>query len=185
MSANNHYPKYIQIVIIIIIISVVVEFFPIINRDDLSVNLAETRTNKELSILENKQYNIKNIYSGDTFSIDDNGLETVVKVIGVSAPVYNSSNYPDECYGKDSYKYLYSELNGESIYLELDNNNLYDNNNKLLAFVYNNKSEMINKKLLAGGYGYEDLYKHKKIDYKYKDEFIKLQTFAKVNKYGM
>ena len=186
MSANHHHsgPEYIKYIIAIIIIGVLFEFYPI-NKNKIDINLAENRSYEELSIIRNTKYRVSKIYSGDVIAVNNNGRELIIKLLGVGSPQYNHKYLPDECYGKYAYNYLKAEIYNKDIFIELDNNIKIDEGGRMLAYIYNDKSEMINRKILSGGYGREDLYNIKNINYKYAEQFVRLENFAKVNDVGL
>ena len=188
MSANhsNKYPPYFVLIFIVIVLSIWYEYFPHRQIDQTNkIDLVHNYTNNEKEIISQQKYKVIDILSGDTIVINNNNQNTLVKVLGVSSPNYNNKLYTDECYGKQAIEFVKDKVLNKNVILELDNNiNQYDVYGRLQAYIYTDDARMLNRMLLSGGYGYEDL-SNKNINYKYKDNFLAVQTFAKVNDYGL
>lgn len=188
MSANhsNKHPEYFVLIFLVIIMSVLYEYFPHRELDKVNkIDLTHNYTDNEKQIISQQKYKVVDILSGDTIIINNNSQNILIKTLGVSAPNYNNKFYPDECYGKNALQFIKDQILNKEVILELDNNvNTYDTYGRLLVYIYTDDSRMLNRMLLSGGYGYEDL-SNRNINYKYKDNFLSLQTFAKVNDYGI
>jgi micrococcal nuclease len=72
---------------------------------------------------------------------------------------------------------------GQIVRLEYDETqNTRDIYNRILAYVYLEDGQMLNRKMIAEGYAYEYTYM---LPYKYRKEFRELQNFAKMNERGL
>jgi micrococcal nuclease len=141
--------------------------------------IIDTTTNTSTA----KEYvKVTRVIDGDTITVDMNGNKENVRLIGINTPELNPSN-GKTCYGEEAAKRTRSLVEGDLISLEYDDSQpLRDVYNRLLAYVYLEDGEMLNRKLLAEGYAYEYTYL---VPYKYQEEFRELVDFAKRSGRGL
>ena len=100
-------------------------------------------------------YNVTTVSDGDTFSVNMDGREEKVRLIGVDTPETVKPNSPVECYGVAASNHLKLLLGGQSVRLESDpinqNRDRYD---RLLRYAYTKDGVFVNKKIISEGYGF-------------------------------
>lgn len=128
-------------------------------------------------------YKVTRVTDGDTLHIDMNGVDETVRLLGINTPETVDPRRPVECFGKESSERLKEIAKGEIVRLEYDQSQSYrDAYNRLLAYVYLEDEQMINRKMIAEGYAYEYTYM---TPYKYQKEFRELQQFARSSGKGL
>jgi micrococcal nuclease len=95
---------------------------------------------------------VSEVVDGDTVKIEPavDG-EDDVRLIGVDTPETKDPDEGEEPYGKEASNYTSTELEGEKVELEFDEDK-EDQYGRLLAYVYPMDEEMFNEDLLEGGY---------------------------------
>lgn len=128
-------------------------------------------------------YKVTKVIDGDTIQVDMNGNLEKVRLIGINTPETVDPRRTVECFGKEASKRMNDLLSGKIVRLEYDDTQgLRDTYDRLLAYVYLEDEQMINRKMIAEGYAYEYTYM---TPYKYQKEFRGLQNFARINQYGL
>ena len=88
-----------------------------------------------------------------------------------------------ECYGKEASQRMKEIANGKLVRLEYDESqSTRDAYGRLLAYIYLEDGQMLNRKMIAEGYAYEYTYL---TPYRYQKEFRQLQTLAQGAKRGL
>lgn len=127
-------------------------------------------------------YSVSAISDGDTFSVNMDGREEKVRLIGVDTPETVKPNSPQECYGKAASDFTKHTLSGQSVRLEADpinqNRDRYD---RLLRYAYLSDGSLFNATLISQGYAFAYL----SFPFSKADEFRQLQTIAKQNNIGV
>jgi micrococcal nuclease len=128
-------------------------------------------------------YNVTKVTDGDTIHVDLNGVDETVRLIGINTPETVDPRRPVECFGREASDKLKSLAKGKIVRLEYDESqSLRDTYGRLLAYVYLEDGQMLNKKLIGEGYAYEYTYM---TPYKYQSEFRELQNIARTSKRGL
>jgi len=128
-------------------------------------------------------YKVTKVIDGDTIHIDMNGADEKVRLIGINTPETVDPRVPVQCFGKEAGERMKELADGKIVRLEYDETqNTRDIYSRLLAYVYLEDGEMLNRKMLAEGYAYEYTYM---LPYKYQKEFRDLQSFAKSTSRGL
>lgn len=129
-------------------------------------------------------YEVTKIIDGDTIQINMNGNLEKVRLIGINTPeIAPNQSKSIECFGKEASDETNKLLDGQIIRFEYDNSqSIRDAYDRILAYVYMEDGEMVNRKLLANGYAYEYTYM---TPYKYQKEFRDLQNFARTQGRGL
>lgn len=128
-------------------------------------------------------YKVTKVIDGDTIQIEMNGNLEKVRLIGINTPETVDPRRPVECFGKEASKRMKDLLSGQIVRLEYDDSQgIRDTYDRILAYVYLEDNQMINRKMIAEGYAYEYTYM---APYKYQKEFRGLQNFARTNQYGL
>ena len=128
-------------------------------------------------------YNVTKVIDGDTIQVNIDGNLEKVRLIGINTPETVNPNKPIECFGKEASDETHKLADGNIVRLEFDSSqSIRDVYDRLLAYVYLEDGEMINRKLIADGYAYEYTYM---MPYKYQKEFRNLQKFAQTQGRGL
>ena len=128
-------------------------------------------------------YDVTKVIDGDTISIDMNGVTEKVRLIGINTPETVDPRTPVQCFGKEASARMKELASGKIVRLEYDETqNTRDIYNRLLAYVYLEDGEMLNRKMVAEGYAYEYTYM---TPYKYQKEFRDLQNLARSSGRGL
>ena len=127
------------------------------------------------------EYEVISVTDGDTFEINYNGTKEKVRLIGVDTPesVHPNSKKNNE-YGKQASNYTKNLLERKVVKLEFDVSPR-DKYGRLVAYVYLEDGEMLNKKLLKKGYAQVATYPP---NVKYVEDFKTIQKEARENKVG-
>lgn len=127
-------------------------------------------------------YTVTYVHDGDTISVQMDGREEKVRMIGIDTPETIKPNSPVECYGKKASDYTKSMLNNQSVRLESDpinqNRDRYD---RLLRYVYLKDGTLYNKSLIEKGYGFAYL----SFSFTKAEEFRQAQLEARKHNLGV
>jgi micrococcal nuclease len=179
MSASHATnPKLLTAIGVLILIAVFTEFFSLGTTPNIDI------TGKEKDRASRQSgYVVSRVVDGDTVDVERDGVVTRVRLIGVNTPETVDPRKEVECFGVEASDYTKKEIEGENVSLEGDDTqSTYDKYGRLLAYIYNEENEMLNRKLIGNGYAYEYTYD---APYKYQKEFKSLQDFAKNEKRGL
>lgn len=166
------------IVIIMIIIILIAYLFQLQTSGQYNLGLA-TSTPNTVGIF----YEVTKITDGDTIHIRMDGRDEIVRLIGINTPETVDPRRQVECFGKESSARMNEIAIGKIVRLEYDESQATrDTYGRLLAYVYLEDNQMLNRKMIAEGYAYEYTYM---TPYKYQKEFIKLQNLAQTSKRGL
>lgn len=128
-------------------------------------------------------YKVTDVTDGDTIRIDLDGTNERVRLIGINTPETVDPRKTVECFGKEASARMKDLAEGKIVRLEYDDTqSLRDAYGRLLAYVYLEDGEMLNRKMLAEGYAYEYTYM---TPYKYQTEFKELQNIARNSERGL
>lgn len=175
--------KIVAIIFIIIGIAATQEFSSEIKK---ALNVSEQAPeSEEVAPLqtEKEYYKVIRAVDGDTLKIDMNGTEESVRLIGINTPETVDPRKTVECFGKEASARMKDLAQGKLVYLETDSSQgARDAYGRLLAYIYLEDGQMLNRKMIAEGYAYEYTYLS---PYKYQKEFRQLQNLARTSKYGL
>lgn len=128
-------------------------------------------------------YKVVKVIDGDTISININGKNEVVRLIGINSPETQDPRKPVECFGKEASEKAKEVLTGKSVKLENDpTQGDRDKYNRLLRYVFLENGTNFNKLMIEEGYAYEYTYN---TPYKYQNEFKQAQKDAEANQKGL
>jgi micrococcal nuclease len=128
-------------------------------------------------------YKVTSVIDGDTIHIDLDGTDEKVRFIGINTPETVDPRTQVQCFGKEASDRLKELASGEIVRLEYDDSQgLRDTYGRLLAYVYLEDGQMLNRKMIADGYAYEYTYL---TPYKYQSEFRDLQNIARISGRGL
>jgi micrococcal nuclease len=178
MSAHTAFspPKVISIPIILTIVLGL--FFELSSRGIISVPLPE-KTPSTIGVF----FDIVRVVDGDTIVINMEGKNESVRLLGINTPESVDPRRPVECFGKEASKRMEEIAEGKKVRLEYDESQGYrDAYDRLLAYVYLEDEQMINRKMIMEGYAYEYTYL---TPYLFQKEFRDAQKFAKSQNRGL
>ena len=128
-------------------------------------------------------YNVTKVTDGDTIHIEMDGRDEKVRLIGINTPETVDPRRTVECFGKEASSRMKELASGKIVRLEYDESqNTRDAYGRLLAYVYLEDGQMLNRKMIAEGYAYEYTYLK---PYKYQKEFRDLQSLARTSERGL
>jgi micrococcal nuclease len=128
-------------------------------------------------------YNVTKVTDGDTIHIAMDGRDEKVRLIGINTPETVDPRRPVECFGKEASDYMKDIAQGKIVRLEYDESqSSRDTYGRILAYVYLEDGQMINRKMVAEGYAYEYTYM---TPYRYQKDFRNLQRLAQTSKRGL
>ncbi|KKT81747.1 MAG: hypothetical protein A3B07_03080 [Candidatus Yonathbacteria bacterium RIFCSPLOWO2_01_FULL_43_27] len=123
------------------------------------------------------------VIDGDTIEVSRNGISEKVRLIGVNTPETVDPRKKVECFGKEASRFVTDILTGTSVSLEADvSQGERDRYGRLLRYVYLPNGTLLNKTIIAEGYGYEYTYR---VPYRYMNEFKEAQSSAKKLQKGL
>lgn len=127
-------------------------------------------------------YKVTYVSDGDTFTVNMDGREEKVRLIGVDTPETVKPNSPTECYGKVASDFAKSILANQTVRLEADPiNQNRDRYGRLLRYAYLSDGTLINAELIKQGYGFAYL----SFPFSKSEEFRILQTEARKSENGV
>lgn len=174
--------KYIYTFLVIVGIALFYELqiHGIIAQNYLSGSL-EIPTNK--AELVKTFYKVNHVVDGDTIEITMNDRKEKIRFIGINTPETVDPRKSVECFGKEASDRMKELADGQLVYLEYDDTQgMRDKYDRLLAYVYLEDGQMLNRKMVAEGYAHEYTYN---LPYKYQKEFRELQNFARTQGRGL
>ncbi len=128
-------------------------------------------------------YKVTKVVDGDTVRVEINGVDETVRLIGINTPESVDPRKPVQCFGKEASNYMKDLAQNKLVNLEYDDSqSLRDTYDRLLAYIYLEDGQMLNRKMIADGYAYEYTYL---TPYKYQKEFRDLQTLARTSSRGL
>lgn len=128
-------------------------------------------------------YRVTKVSDGDTITVDMNGKQESVRMIGVDTPETHKPNTPVQCFGKEASDYTHKILgNGATVRLEADpTNDNRDRYDRLLRYVYLPDGTLYQKALIEQGYGFA----YTSFPFQKKEEFVQAQARAQSAKTGL
>jgi micrococcal nuclease len=128
-------------------------------------------------------YKVTKVTDGDTIHIEMDGKDDTVRLLGINTPETVDPRRPVECFGKEASARMKEIVSGQIVRLEYDDSQaLRDTYGRLLAYVYLEDGQMVNRKMVAEGYAYEYTYM---TPYRYQREFRDAQRLAQSAKRGL
>ncbi|MCJ7545010.1 MAG: thermonuclease family protein [Phycisphaerae bacterium] len=131
-----------------------------------------------------KSFRVVRVIDGDTLDIDcpdGSHPHTRVRLWGVDTPETVKPESPVEHFGPQASEFTRSAPAGKEVTLELESRQTRDKYGRLLAYVFLGDGRMLNRQLVAEGYGYAD----PRYEHRYGDEFARLQRHAMRERLGL
>jgi micrococcal nuclease len=128
-------------------------------------------------------YEVTKVTDGDTIEVHIDGVDEKVRLIGIDTPETVDPRRQVQCFGKEATNRMKELVGDRLVELEYDESQgERDSYGRLLAYVYLEDGQMVNRKMVAEGYAYEYSYL---TPYKYRDEFRELQALARTSGRGL
>ena len=160
------------------IIVLIAALFDMKSTDIINIRLPQTTPNT-VGIY----YEVSKITDGDTVHVIIEGKDETVRLLGINTPETVDPRRTVECFGKEASERMKEIAQGKIVRLEYDDTqDLRDTYGRLLAYVYLEDGQMINRKMIAEGYAYEYTYL---TPYKYQREFRESQYVAQSAQRGL
>lgn len=106
-------------------------------------------------VLQAGTYKVVRVEDGDTITVNMDGREEQVRLIGVDTPETHDPRKPVQCFGKTATNYTKQLIGNKPVLLEADIlNTNRDRYNRLLRYVYLPDGTLLNAKLISEGYGF-------------------------------
>lgn len=123
------------------------------------------------------------VTDGDTLQVDIDGQIETVRLIGVDTPEVVDPRQPVQCFGVEASNKAKELLENKKVRLEFDETQGdRDRYQRLLRYVFLEDGRNFNKLMIEQGFAHEYTFS---TPYKYRDEFIEAQNFARTNKLGL
>lgn len=127
-------------------------------------------------------YSVTTFTDGDTISVNMNGVEEKVRMIGVDTPETKDPRKEVQCYGKAASAFTKTIIGDNKVRLEADPTNTNrDRYNRLLRYVYLPDGTLVNAEIIKQGYGFAYTY----FPFEKLDEFRGYQKQAEENRAGL
>lgn len=100
-------------------------------------------------------YAVDSFEDGDTITVDMNGTEERIRMIGVDTPETQDPRVPVQCFGKAASEFTLKLIGENPVRLEADPTNTNrDRYNRLLRYVYLPDGRLVNAEIIKAGYGF-------------------------------
>lgn len=127
-------------------------------------------------------YSVVRFSDGDTITVDMNGKEETVRMIGVDTPETHHPDLPVQCYGPAASAYTKNLIGEQKVRLEADpTNQNRDRYDRLLRYAYLPDGRLVAGELIKNGYGFA----YTSFPFTKKDEFVSLEQQAKTEAKGL
>jgi micrococcal nuclease len=125
---------------------------------------------------------VTRVVDGDTLKVSIGGEEQTIRLIGVDTPESVDPRRPVECFGKEASEFVKGRVEGKQVKLVTDSTQSdRDRYDRLLRYVYVG-DEMLNREIIAQGYGFEYTVGTKHL---FADEFRELEEQARNQEIGL
>ena len=157
---------------------------PVEQKSETAVGTTTQTSDKQTS----EWYPVVKVVDGDTVTININGKNTTLRLIGLDTPETVDPRRTVQCFGKEASDEAKKLMQGQSVRIELDESQgTYDKYGRTLAYVYvpaDSRQEgiMVNQYMIAEGFGHEYTYN---LPYKYQAQFKTAQKSAQEQKRGL
>ena len=179
MSTHADIPKGATKILLAVLIFFVLAFFYNIQTSGIADLGLPTKTTNTVGVY----YEVTKVIDGDTLHVDIEGKDEVIRLIGINTPETVDPRRVVQCFGKEAGTRMNELVAGKIVRLEYDETqSLRDIYDRLLAYVYLEDGQMVNRKMIAEGYAYEYTYL---TPYKYQKEFRELQRLARTSERGL
>jgi endonuclease YncB( thermonuclease family) len=127
-------------------------------------------------------YKVTSFADGDTITVDMDGTEEKIRMIGVDTPETHDPRKAVQCFGQAASDYTKQLIGSQPVRLEADplgtNRDRYD---RLLRYVYLPDGRLVEAEIIKGGYGFA----YTSFPFGKSDEFRQYETEAKAANRGL
>lgn len=152
----------------------------------VSVELAEEHndTDKNATSTDDETlYDVVKVVDGDTITVNINGSNETIRLIGIDTPETVHPSKPVECFGIEASNKAKELLSDKSVFLEADSTQGERGKyGRLLRYVFLEDGTDFNDLMVREGYAYEYTYN---LPYKYQEQFKQAEQEAKLKKRGL
>ena len=128
-------------------------------------------------------YKVTKIVDGDTLSVDMDGKNTTIRLIGIDTPETVHPSKPIQCFGIEASNKAKELLSGQIVRIETDpTQGEVDKYGRTLAYIFMEDGTNFNEYMIKNGYAYEYTFGG---EYKYQSLFKSAQKEAETNKSGL
>jgi endonuclease YncB( thermonuclease family) len=128
-------------------------------------------------------FDVTNVLDASTITVTIDGVEEVVRLVGINTPEAQSSDRDGLCIVNQAIKRLRKLVLHEHVKIETDRSQgTRDPYGRILAYVYLQDGQMVNRKMIAEGYSYEYTYL---APYRYQKDFRAIQNIARASERGI
>ncbi len=104
-------------------------------------------------------YRVTTFVDGDTITVDMNGIEEKVRLIGVDTPETHDPRKSVQCYGQAASAFTKNFIGANRVRLAADPENINrDKYGRLLRYVYLPSGELVNAEIIKQGFGFAYVY---------------------------
>lgn len=127
-------------------------------------------------------YRVVQFEDGDTITIDMNGAEERIRMIGVDTPETKDPRKPVQCFGKAASDFTKNLIGNDPVRLESDSlSSNRDRYNRLLRYVYLPDGRLVQAEIIKQGYGFA----YTSFPFTKSEEFKGFETAARTANSGL
>jgi endonuclease YncB( thermonuclease family) len=127
-------------------------------------------------------YRVAHFVDGDTITVDMNGADETIRMIGVDTPETHRPETPVQCYGPQAADYTKKLIGNNKVRLSADPlNTNRDRYGRLLRYVYLPDGTLVEAQLIKNGYAFA----YTSFPFQKRDEFVDYETSAKQADLGL
>lgn len=110
---------------------------------------------KKAELTQPGLYSVKEVFDGDTISVDMNGATETVRFIGIDTPETHKPNTPVQCFAQAATAHTKQLIGTNHVRLQADPlNTNRDRYGRLLRYVYLPDGTLVNERIIQNGYGF-------------------------------
>lgn len=127
-------------------------------------------------------YEVVRFSDGDTITVNMNGKNESVRMIGIDTPETHRPNSPVQCYGPAASAFTKNLIGDNRVRLESDPENTNrDRYDRLLRYVYLPDGRLVQEEVLKNGYGFA----YTQFPFTKKADFVALEAEAQQENKGL
>lgn len=127
-------------------------------------------------------YDVVRFSDGDTLTVNMNGKNESVRMIGIDTPETHRPNSPVQCYGPAASAFTKNLVGTSKVRLESDSQNTNrDRYDRLLRYVYLPDGRLVQEEVIKGGYGFA----YTQFPFSKKSAFVALEASAQQQNKGL
>lgn len=143
--------------------------------------ITDTVTNKAATS-QPGLYEVVRFSDGDTITVNMNGKNESVRMIGIDTPETHRPNSPVQCYGPAASAFTKNLIGTNKVRLESDSQNTNrDRYDRLLRYVYLPDGRLVQSEIIKNGYGFA----YTQFPFSKKADFVALEETAKQENKGL